>query len=134
MIKANELRIGNILNLLIKNEMGGEVKSRVATSLSIDAIKDICERSDADDFWESIPLTPEWLERCGFKDGEIRPSYKLHMDVRPYETATQGIFPGEWAVTLVDAIPHQLGNTIRYVHQLQNLYFACQGEELKIEL
>jgi hypothetical protein len=56
------------------------------------------------------------------------------MGVRPYEAATQGIFLGEWAVTLVDAIPHQLGNTIRYLHQLQNLYFALTGEELKIEL
>ena len=121
MIKANELRIGNFLNVI----------NRAHIVVTAEHIKSIAE---GDKDYHPIPLTPEWLERCGFRDGEIRPSYKLHMDVRPYETATQGVFPGEWAVTLVDTVPHQLGHTIRYVHQLQNLYFALTGEELKIEL
>lgn len=86
------------------------------------------------DLCNGIPITSEILELFGFENGEIRPSYKLHMAVRPYQTATQGVFPGEWQVVLLDAVPHPLGQTIKYLHQLQNLYFALTNEELNVKL
>jgi hypothetical protein len=129
MIKVNELRVGNILHLLIKNEMDGETKARVVTTLSVDQIKFIDDRKDADDFFEPIPLTPEWLDRCGldgsgqFKDGTIIIECCSNLEIRIIENGLcKYIMPLNKKVK------------IEYLHQLQNLYFSLTGEELKIEL
>lgn len=71
---------------------------------------------------EPIPLTEEWLERFGF------------------ENRNRDYFKGSFCVQYADRIfDHNNifffgynGNSIeiKYVHQLQNLYFALTGEEL----
>lgn len=80
-----------------------------------------------------IPLTPEMLEKCGFKK-ETRGNYSSSWNVYLMENFNlhqSGGFanPQYWKITTVYNCP-----PIIHLHQLQNLYFALTGEELKIEL
>jgi hypothetical protein len=101
MINPKELRIGNILQKST-NEL-----------LIVGEITDNgfgCKVVDRDKFslptgWEihPIPITEDWLLNFGFEQN----GHKLPIQL------------------------HQRGKThIKYVHQLQNLYFALTGEEL----
>jgi len=74
-----------------------------------------------------IPLTPEILEKCGFK--------KLNNAWVPIDYSATDYF--KWSFTIWDNkdgtyrynsaefIPE-----LKYLHQLQNLYYALTGEEL----
>lgn len=78
-----------------------------------------------------IPLTTEILEKCGFRD------YELPIDITATRkliiaTANKGttvFYAGEGIHTVSPYSIH-----CEYLHQLQNLYFALTGSELKIEL
>lgn len=79
---------------------------------------------------EPIPLTPEILEKAGFKK-------------RPNGVYQKGSFVlqeavgfGYWVIAQVDQVDgtvHLLQNELRYVHKMQNIFYDL-GEELKIEL
>lgn len=85
-----------------------------------------------------IPLTEEWLMKfCFHKD-----NYGVFEKVKnnlPYVSGCEIEFwtkkeKDEWDICVgkdIDSL-HLLA-TIKYVHTLQNLYFALTGEELKIE-
>lgn len=119
MIKPNELRIGNIVLVqgkpvkitgIIHDNIyfGSEFYVRVRLHQS-----------------EPIPLTPEILEKCGFK-----------LDVEVYEQA--GFYPciiknkmnEGWRMDFGEYVTNELN----YLHQLQNLYFALTGTELEINI
>lgn len=69
----------------------------------------------------TIPLTPSILKRNGFDEDEIIFG----------KTFTNG----ELLIYVVsDGYAAQIGNSFKYVHQLQNLYFALTQTELKIQL
>lgn len=70
-----------------------------------------------------VPLTPDILEKCGFKD-ELPWKYKnLALD-------------SEGRLSVIDQTGYGIiiARQVKYLHQLQNLFFALVGEELKIEL
>ena len=74
------------------------------------------------DYFEPIPLTEDWLKRLGLTQYS-RETYNIGLIWVEYYNST------EWEVSLTtDCYP----SDIQYVHQLQNLYFALTGEELKI--
>jgi hypothetical protein len=114
MIKANELRIGNLVYLptIEKTIVVGYHHIRYATI-------------NPDNEYEPIPLTPEILRRCGF-----------------FETSTDGEFiyneRGIIKINInnIGLISFNVGeiifSTVHYLHQLQNLYFTLTGEELEI--
>ena len=89
------------------------------------------ENKSAIDTLRPIPLTPEWFEKCGGKNGGEKllfismPKIKaeLHFEMKPY-----GNF-----VVLKSDFGELVPEDIVYVHQLQNLYFALTGEELTIK-
>lgn len=112
MIEKTELRIGNLVMFDIttkcnKEFIAGEV-----------ILSDLLDTS----LLLPIPLTEEWLLKFGFKDdiGETKTliwkSYKFHI------TKDGFVYTDAWYKQ--NFIP------IKYVHQLQNLYFALTGEEL----
>jgi predicted RNA-binding Zn-ribbon protein involved in translation (DUF1610 family) len=126
MITPQELRYGN--KLLFLNE--------------IVTFKNIAEFRDDGTFWinfiekitpqknfqfKPIPLTEEWLLKFGF---EINRQTKEENNIwkRNWE---EGCFEVEQIGTgfyLWDNYCY--GTKIKYVHQIQNLYFALTGEEL----
>jgi len=81
-----------------------------------------------------IPLTPEILEKCGFGENpqHEHPAFDEYSLLSNNRFAI-GDFNGEYWV--VDGIDQWLlEHKIYYLHQLQNLYFALTGEELKVQL
>lgn len=116
-MKATELRIGNFI------QINGEVYETLAITIaSIDKFKI--------DF-EPIPLTEEWLEKLGFwskyKSNHLKWSfYGFDIDQISDEDENGNEIPQE------QIFHYAYQYDIKYVHQLQNLYFALTGKELTI--
>ena len=121
-MKANELRIGNYVNNVNTNDL-----------ICVDAnnIKDAANY----DLWvgEPIPLTGEWLLKLGFRMHTNSGSWfhTYTKDKFVIEDRFSGLLKNRSHKFEHEACRWE--NDIRYVHQLQNLYFALTGEELKIK-
>lgn len=111
MIKANEIRIGNWFDFY-----GRPMQVRPIT------INDIFYGK----IYEPLPLTEEWLIKFGFK----KPAHSWNGDI--FHLTEWDEFPLNWAVAM-DKNGAILVLKLKYVHQLQNLYFALTGEELTIK-
>ena len=119
MINANELRIGNWLygiNPLSPGYNPGKIYFQVENifgeSINLYIVPGF-ETERAYDV-EPIPITMEILEKCGFSGAW---------------TTINGLDGNLMGVKLPE-----LEYEIKYVHQLQNLYFALTGNELNINL
>lgn len=132
-MKANELRIGNLITLKSLPNEYQRVLS-VNNTEWIDGVKrlwietDLCEGELFDEF-TAIPLTEEWLLKFGFEIEKDPPVDHWHFGINPY---TQ-----DWMIlikSLGSGFFYQNGYfRIPYVHSLQNLYFALTGEELELK-
>lgn len=80
-----------------------------------------------------IPLTEEWLVKFGFErtedeiHGEITWDYQR--DIDSHECWAEWNERGQLEGVIVDCV----NRLIKYVHELQNLYFALTGEELELK-
>jgi hypothetical protein len=126
MIPANELRKGVIII-----DYSGHVREVTGEDIQSQCWHEEGQTGTTEAPLNPIPLTPEWLERCGFKWHSLPDSEGNEHNV--YTTKW-----GDFDLTMFDndilelesvRMPH-----IKHLHQLQNLYFALTGEELKIEL
>jgi hypothetical protein len=106
-MEANELRIGNwVVNKKLHEEI------QIDGNFPFDNVFMI----------EPIPLTEEWLLKFDwFSIDDDRYTFR---DIEYYTISNEGslYFCGSYTCT-----------DIKYVHQLQNLYFALTGEELTIK-
>lgn len=145
MIKANELRIGNYVHVCY-NAKGlvlplTNIYSRIFTvdfdcaEVANDNTKAFSEQKCfkySYGYIEPIPLTEEILLKCGFSITESI----LHENTNAYEIKSWG------RIVLINGILQSdefyfldgLSTEIKYLHQLQNLYFALTNEELTIQL
>jgi len=124
MINANELRIGNkILNV------DGDI-------VTVNELRDEFYIADfGGQFYSTakgIELTPEILEKCGFVKEE-KDTRRIDIPSAKYQVYGNGHFTfnsihGWWFNG------KQLDVQPQYLHQLQNLYFALTGTELKVKL
>jgi hypothetical protein len=118
-MKANELRIGN---LVIENG-----KQKKLHSISNHNAKDYSRV-------KPIPITEEWLVRFGFeKDEEFDEGgivdYRYFLHKRNFTLSFTSNFSTE---DFIYVNYNQGGVDCFFIHQLQNLYFALTGEELKL--
>lgn len=124
MIKANELRIGNL----------------VYPDMSSHEPITVCIKDFEDTYHlKPIPLTEEWLLKFGFV-------ITVDPENAHYKKVVNNDFNESFVINRkvgyeVFYIGHKDCNDylcfttqIKHVHQLQNLYFALTNEELKIEL
>lgn len=122
MIQPNELKIGNLVYAGVNFE-----NSDITKPLGLVPIKVQMGFTSTENLYP-IPLTPEILEKAGFK----KLSYDFEFWKNSMWRLKQHKLNNEWYLTHcgeeVDCIK------IKYLHQLQNLYFALTGEELNIEL
>ncbi len=131
-MKASELRIGNkafykekvveIASVSGINYSFGNQDITISTSdnslLSVDILQ-----------LQPIPLTPELLEKCGFKSNH--PTYYYI----PIEDNCLHVYYSNNGLYGYNVkYMHAYLGEIKYLHQLQNLYFALTGEELEIDL
>lgn len=121
-MKINELRIGNLIYEIVDTPENPKYKDEFEIA-GINAVYDTLHDQDDNitllSYCESIPLTEEWLLKFEFVIEGIKYWKNVFSCVK-----THGGF-------LFWHRGHSL-LIIKYVHQLQNLYFALTGEELKI--
>lgn len=118
-MKAQELRIGNFVSNPPLSEF------RVIDYLDI---RDFAEGRLIQPF-EPIPLTEDWLKRFGFEDknGYQHPCYRKDLIL------IYGRPENKWCVVIGGGInSFESTDKQMHVHQLQNLYFALTGTELKL--
>lgn len=157
MIKVNELRIGNLVKYTGAPYPSYPLQDGIVTVEQV--LADGVNLSQGDltmyesALLEGIPLTPEWLERCGFTYGstmergesEETVAWGIQISNSNYleyqivngvsaQTKESRSWPewrivGEFCMNRLD-----FWNDIVHIHQLQNLYFALTGEELQIKL
>lgn len=117
-MELNELRIGNYIAPLGK---GITQVEGMCTWDSLIQSSNFAQRGIED--FEPIPLTEEWLVKFGL---EYKSPFGYRIKMGSYikdDLETNGYF-FRWN-----------GKTIKlmhYVHELQNIYFALTGEELKL--
>lgn len=115
MIKANELRIGSLVYVLYKvsiitsiNE--SDVDSHDCKDIPIEELR-------------PIPITEEWLVKLGFERWKKIDMIKKCGDFKiVFEEHDKPIC----------FLQSERMDDLKYIHQLQNLYFALTNEELTI--
>lgn len=142
MVNANELRIGN----WITEEILGRVEiATVAPNQVIVLVNhmDVDRKESKKNITlalseiKGIPLTAELLEKAGFilTDDGISPYHKLVLN-RTEAISIEDDFSfglnAENENSKMGFASHP--DLVKYVHQLQNLYFALTGTELTINL
>lgn len=128
-MKANELRVGNLVSYHENiSVVHGITDPDYGNGIHIH-YEHTCIGCD-EKLIEPIPLTEELLLKFGFEEyGDIHDNfmykdwiwYSLHakcIDIRKGELQPWTLIP----------------LSIKYVHQLQNLYFALTGDELTIKI
>jgi hypothetical protein len=134
-MKINELRIGNYISPLGR---GVTVVEGLCTWDGLIQSSNFAERGIED--FEPIPLTEEWLLKFGFEDVDLNMSGSNWLVKEQKGLWRQAIRIAysekseEWSLTLECVSPPTLSIVrLKYVHQLQNLYFALTGNELNIK-
>jgi hypothetical protein len=119
-VKANELRIGNwvydgeMKRICVIAEVREETVKLDPTPYAATRLK----------WLMPIPLTPDILEKAGFK--KDRTGFALPDRMSLSFSVTKD---GEYLACWLDK---SLGVIVKYLHQLQNLYFALTGNELEV--
>ena len=131
MIKAEELRVGNWYT---------STKWQHPVMCQLSDIAEIHHRlegaeekyANVDEIFQPIPLTEEWLLSFGFC-GEINPRGRcgnFYLDYNA-ESGCHGMViwyqQGSWCFSY-----HNRMMNVKYVHQLQSLYFLLNNKELTI--
>ena len=125
-MKATELRISNLVshieesNVLVIDSINRE-------SVWVNESPDYHYEMDIE-LISPIPLTEEWLIKLGFTKDNYHFVLNDKCSVTYEKTGSE---KGFWySNDDTDAYCYRL-KEIKYVHDLQNLYFALYGEELK---
>jgi len=142
MIQATELRVGNLVMTNNSKYRTNDV-GKIACVVSIDSENNFEDKKGTatvyliDDkykdthgqwlhFYEPIPITEEWLFKFGFVDGHKCEEYHNFIILDPFFIV---------AYKKNNYHLHVYGKfniEIKYIHQLQNLYFALTGKELEL--
>jgi len=127
-MKTTELRIGNYFH---HEETLVDVSIIHRTHFYCESIDGISHGNSFQENFQPIPLTEEWLLKFGFNKEENAFYY-------PYKaifiTINLGKYPYIGLCRKEDYALTDEFEYIKYVHQLQNLYFALTGNELEIKL
>lgn len=132
MIKANELRVGNIIEQYGKHVIvdGIDKKHRKDNDYYI-RVKEDKEIGYWFNQFKPIPITEDLLLKCGFElkgiifrinngfANQFDVNYSLSRNIYYYDWSKYGIYNEV---------------ELKYLHHLQNLYFALTNEELQINL
>lgn len=110
-MRANELRLGNWIEF-------NQPKKGIYTTVTNSTFEWNIEK-----VFRPIQLTEEWLLNFGFKDN-LNFKNVIFIDSKIAFYNDNNVF------TLAN---HEYNIEIKYVHQLQNLYFALTGEELTLK-
>ena len=122
---ANELRFKNLVLL------DGIITEIGITQMCNFSFWEKCEQEFYPTRWEAIPLTEEWLLKVGFEkdDSGVEISDQDYCEWYQKEFPVVGILCQSSDKSYIfDENTDTL--RLKYVHELQNLYFALTGSEL----
>lgn len=137
-MKTQELRIGNYIYKKIHKK---DTPLTVVEVLSIDGYFDVLDVKNSEGYitekfplndFERIPLTEEWLLKFGFEEKITKTLFTNLIHFQNKNCWIYLIKDGFEFEIITGDERHKLYKTYKYVHQLQNLYFALTGEELTI--
>lgn len=139
-MKATELRIGNFIYGYTENDEDEEVECLVkVVVLDYADITDYriwvegFSSKDASEYYGAfnpIPLTAEWLLKFGFRN-TIKNRDSGYLQYGLQRMAFDFMVCIELDTEPDFYLQNKMILNLKYVHQLQNLYFALTGEELK---
>jgi len=127
MIESNNLRIGNLVHSDFSET---NIKTVVEIKHKMASVKYI--RTDTNEPHQSmvdyerlipIELTREWLLKAGFEGHSTNPYWFRKNDILISEN-------GNLELVSWDRNIFKLNKSIKYVHELQNIFFSLFGEEL----
>jgi hypothetical protein len=131
---ATELRVGNLINHGDKTIVVEDI-CKVGVNAEIDSYGHCDQIYHV--LWKDlnpIPLTEEWLIKFGFDAKEYKKGYT---GIRCGSTDFVLTYPkimGEWQTYFCWVFDNYKFVTIKYVHELQNLYFLLShSEELTLK-
>ena len=139
-MNVKELRIGNYLQ--IKNK-GICIVKGINTDNFLQ-----CKWNESDtivwgepiDYFQPIPITPEILERCGFKYrtenviGTLyKPVFYTGFNYTRYSVYKVGDVFNHWYLNHEFDGRKRITSNIRYLHQLQNIIFDLTGIEIELK-
>jgi hypothetical protein len=125
MINVQELRIGNYVDC---ERPRYYEKFITVESVCFDSINLNFREYELEKL-QPIPLTEEWLLKLGFIKSKLE-GYDVHFKYSHHllHSSITALYNAEFSLLL-----DNVARGIKYVHQLQNLYFALTGEELTIK-
>jgi hypothetical protein len=131
-MKANELRIGNLVYYTIMDSLDERKRWDEVSTIDADDLSILEKKEDLD--YKPIPLTEEWLLKFGFTNSAIPNKKDIYKDL----TARMVMWFNDGNYAELDLIQDSKiisfkHSHVQYVHQLQNLYFALTSEELTIK-
>lgn len=128
MIQKTELRIGNKVFDPTFSTLISEVE-QMHSEYVVTNYNDSISLSKLD----PIPLTPEILEKCGFVKHIIDRYESWHLDISPVDKFM--FYKGLMQFGVLGVGNYEWSNAkIKYLHQLQNLYFSLTSTELTINI
>lgn len=136
-IKANELRIGNVLRA--KQEIGwypsGIIKVEAITNDGVNLSQGDSAVYEWDNL-KAIPLTSEIIKKCGLirhiSDDKVMEHYfvRRQKGMDTYCLLSRVVGRDEFYLEHYRATGKKV--VVQSVHELQNLYFVLSGKELQI--
>lgn len=124
MIKAKELRVGNIISVPSLNRIGKVIsftERTIKVKLPESKLTSVTHKGLEGLDVNPIPLTEEWLLKLGFE--------RIGKDGFWFNN---GVYL-DWNIEGFCIAMFHRRVTVKYVHQLQNLCFSLTGEELTIQ-
>ena len=122
-MKSSDLRIGNLVDLGNRIAKVTEINHLACVVVDLEETQDTIEDYER---VKGIILTEEWLLKFGFEldiedDGYSKGKYKISVSD---EGCIFFIYDSYYPIEICE---------FKYIHQLQNLYFALTGEELVVK-
>lgn len=130
-MKVEDLRVNNIVRSICHNGLETEIHSIFPYEVKLFA-NPVCyyELNDI----EGISITKDLLMKFGFKDDSLHEKYAEMGPVNCMRLNMLSLSEQEgkwWPVKKYDGIQHLVvGSSIEYIHELQNLYYWIEREEL----
>jgi len=140
MIESKDLRIGNLVNEEVLGDCQVSGISKETVWVEVKNIKsngshNLREFHININFLKPIPLTEEWLLKFGFSKNE-NDVLQIETTLMPLSITLSDNYPDEkykaWVYEDENSSYHIISDNIKYVHQLQNLYFDLTNEELTL--
>ena len=127
-MKASDLRIGNLYYYRVLDQLDPKKEWFEVSKIDYDDLRVIAIKDEMNQDYQPIPLNEEWLlkflevKKFGFTIYLPLTNLKAEIHFEMYKNDIVSIIKSDFAELILDPI--------KYVHQLQNLYFALTGTEL----